>query len=473
MVGRGRAIAVVAVGALALAGCGGSGGGGNGSGGSGGGGNGSGGSGGGRSGSASEPARSGDLTAPSSATTTSSLPSPPSTSVTEVAPALSKLRRSLGLALRKAGPHTGINVYDLNRDETLFTLRADVARPPASVEKLYTTLALLNRLEPNTTLATKVMGEGHLGPKGVWEGNLYLVGGGDPTFGDEAFNRTWELGFGPSAGQLVAQLRGAGIRRVRGRLFGDESLFARTRGGRSSRYQPDLPDYGGELSALTYDHGSTVGGARSPGAFAAHELALTMRAARVKVRAAPLSRRAPSHAQLLATVTSPPLPVLLKLMDVPSDDLFAELLTEQLGARFAHRGTIAAGAGVIAETIAQVYGVHPRIADGSGLDRSNRSSPTQIVTLLRAAWRSPIRTALLDALPTVGVSGTVRRIAVHTAAQGRCLAKTGTLDRVTNLAGYCLARGQRKIAFALFIDGPENWQALPLVGRMMAAIAAY
>ena len=38
---------------------------------------------------------------------------------------------------------------------------------------------------------------------GVWHGNLYLRGGGDPTFGDGTFNRVWELGYGPTAPQLA------------------------------------------------------------------------------------------------------------------------------------------------------------------------------------------------------------------------------------------------------------------------------
>jgi D-alanyl-D-alanine carboxypeptidase/D-alanyl-D-alanine-endopeptidase (penicillin-binding protein 4) len=73
----------------------------------------------------------------------------------------------------------------------------------------------------------------------------------------------------------------------------------------------------------------------------------------------------------------------------------------------------------------------------------------------------------------VGVSGTVRTIATGTAAQGRCIAKTGTLNNVTNLAGYCRSRGHHRLAFALLIDGPSNSDALVLLGRMVAAIARY
>jgi D-alanyl-D-alanine carboxypeptidase/D-alanyl-D-alanine-endopeptidase (penicillin-binding protein 4) len=80
---------------------------------------------------------------------------------------------------------------------------------------------------------------------------------------------------------------------------------------------------------------------------------------------------------------------------------------------------------------------------------------------------------LSASLPTVGVNGTVQRIARLTAAQGHCIAKTGTLDDVTNLAGYCSSRGHHVVAFALFLDGPPNATAVVQLGRMVAAIARY
>jgi D-alanyl-D-alanine carboxypeptidase/D-alanyl-D-alanine-endopeptidase (penicillin-binding protein 4) len=80
---------------------------------------------------------------------------------------------------------------------------------------------------------------------------------------------------------------------------------------------------------------------------------------------------------------------------------------------------------------------------------------------------------LSDSLPVVGETGTVRSIATRTAAQGHCIAKTGTLDYVTDLAGYCAARGGHMVAFALFVDGPTNERALVLISRMVAAIAGY
>ncbi len=381
------------------------------------------------------------------------------------------LQTALTKQMRQAGPTSGALVYDVGRRSELFGLRATAKRPPASVEKLWTTTALMDKLGPGARLHTTVLGTGSL-RHGVWHGNLYLRGGGDPTFGDPTFNKVWEQGYGPTANQLVDQLRARGIRRVTGRVIGDESLFDRRRGGMLTKLMVDIPDFGGQLSALTYDHGTT---ARhyDPATFAARELALTMRASHVAARASTHTGRTPAGARLLALISSPPMATMTRLMDVPSDDLFAEMFTKQLGVLFGRGGSIAAGARVIAETIADTYDLHPKIVDGSGLSRDDGSSPLEVVDLLRDIWHTHAGDELTASLPRVGVEGTVKTIGVKTAAQGRCVAKTGTLDYVTNLAGYCHSRSGRTLAFALFIDGPDNGTGILLESKMIAAIARY
>jgi D-alanyl-D-alanine carboxypeptidase/D-alanyl-D-alanine-endopeptidase (penicillin-binding protein 4) len=384
---------------------------------------------------------------------------------------LAHLQVVLNRALKAGGPSTGALVYDLGARQALYGRRALTARPPASVEKIYTTVALMRRLGPDARLHTTVLGTGRL-IHGTWHGDLYLRGGGDPTFGDSGFNRVWNHGQGPTPNQLVAQLRSRGIRRVTGRVFADESLFDRRRGGVMTAFKADIPDFAGQLSALTYDHG-TVTKRLSPALFAARELALTMRGSGVQARAASTERRTPGHAHLLALISSPPMSTMTRLMDVPSDDLFAELFSKQLGVLFGRGGSIPAGAAVIRQTIAGSYGLHPSIRDGSGLSRQDRSSPAQLVDLLRDVWHTPTGGQLAASLPTVGVEGTVQFLGVKTPARGRCIAKTGTLDYVTNLAGYCRARNNHLLAFALMLDGPPNWTATVLEGRMVGAIAGY
>ncbi len=386
-------------------------------------------------------------------------------------PALRHLQALLVRADRRAGAHTGLLVYDLTTRRTLFTQHATVARPPASVTKIFTTVALLRLFGPNVRLHTDVLATGHLHRHGVWHGNLYLRGGGDPTFGDGGFIRNWDGGYGARVTTLVAQLRRRGLRSVTGRVYGDGSRFDDLPGGPFTGSAPDVPDYGGEMSALTFDHGATAKGL-SPPAYAARQLARTMRGAHIRAQAAPHPARTPRRARRLAVVASPPMTELLKLMDVPSDDLFADLLTKQLGYRLLGHGTLNAGSREIL-TALRPYHVAPRLDDGSGLAPADRTTPAQVMSLLRQVWPTSIGHMLDAALPVVGVSGTVAGMGLHSAAQGRCVAKTGTLATVTNLAGVCAARGGQELGFVLFIDGPYNWQAIPILSRMVGAIAGY
>ena len=167
-----------------------------------------------------------------------------------------QLQRSLSAVLRAAGPDSGAVVYDITAGKQLFSMRANVKRPPASVEKLYTTVAVLTEFcarHPDPHLGARRRPPG---PGGVWHGDLYLRGGGDPTFGDGTFNRVWEQGYGPTASRAVDQLAALGIRRVTGSVIGDPSLFDGVRGGPASGALRTSPTSAASCQALTYDHGA-------------------------------------------------------------------------------------------------------------------------------------------------------------------------------------------------------------------------
>ena len=385
---------------------------------------------------------------------------------------LKRLQAKLSITLRREGPGTGAIVRDLSDNTVLYSLRSSSPKPPASLEKLYTSVAATDLLGAGARLPTTVLGVGTLGAGGVWHGDLYLRGSGDPTFGDGNWNRLYMGGYGPTATQLVSALHRDGIRRVTGWVYGDDSLFDSDPGGPATHYRPDIPDYGGEMGALVYDHGMTARG-MPPAVFAAHELVLTMRTQNIDARSARRVQIPPSGARTLATVDSPPLSRLLRLMNVPSDDMIADLLTKQLGAGFGGQGTLIAGAAQISRLLAQRYDLRPTIDDGSGLDRADSTTPTELVSLLAQVWGQAVGQTLYASLPVLGREGTVRNLGDGSYAVGHCVAKTGTLDDVTNLAGYCSTRTHQTLAFALMIDGPANGQALMAISHAVAAIASY
>jgi D-alanyl-D-alanine carboxypeptidase/D-alanyl-D-alanine-endopeptidase (penicillin-binding protein 4) len=372
-----------------------------------------------------------------------------------------------------AGPLSGAYVYDLNTATPLFSERASDPRPPASVEKLYTATTALELMGPGATLSTTVLGSGHLGLGGRWEGNLYLRGGGDPTFGSAAFVAAHYGEQGTTVSALAGLIKAAGIRSVTGTIDGDESYFDSLRGEPASGYAFD-PDLEGNLSALAFNRGETgsQGGTHAPAAYAALELRGALRAGGIIVHGGGAATT-PTGSSVLATANSPTLATLLGLTLPPSDNFFAETLLKDLGARYGGAGTTAAGAAVVRSTIARVFGLHPRLYDGSGLSHSDSTTPEQVVSLLRALAPSPLGTTLRNDLAIAGHTGTLSERMRRTPASGRCQAKTGTLIGVSNLAGYCQAQNGDILAFAFFTDGIETGEAHTIQDNMAITLARY
>jgi serine-type D-Ala-D-Ala carboxypeptidase/endopeptidase (penicillin-binding protein 4) len=376
--------------------------------------------------------------------------------------------------LSLAGNRSGGYVYDLSEARTLFSMRANVLHPPASVEKLYTATTVLARMGASARLQTQVLGSGHLTPGGEWVGDLFLRGGGDPTFGSRAFIRLHYGGAGASVESLAAQLVHDGIRRVSGRIEGDESYFDTLRGEPSSGYAPD-PYLEGTLSALAFNRGETgvYRGRHAPAEYAAHELVLALKADHVRVVHGSGAASTPAGTTSLASASSPTVSELLSLMLPPSDNFFAETLVKDLGARYGGAGSTSTGASVVRSTIASLIGVHPHVVDGSGLSREDLTAPQQVAALLRYLSTSPFGTVVHGALAVAGHTGTLSDRMLHSAATGRCRAKTGTLTGVSNLAGYCEAANGHLVAFAFFNDEIAVETARSLQDNMAITIARY
>ncbi|MCW2984490.1 MAG: hypothetical protein JWR63_2060, partial [Conexibacter sp.] len=177
-----------------------------------------------------------------------------------------------------------------------------------------------------------------------------------------------------------------------------------------------------------------------------------------------------ADAQPLATLASPTIGNLIAMTNVPSENFYAEMLAKALGAQYGSGGTTSAGLAVARAQLA-TFGVHPRMVDGSGLSRADRTTARQVVRLLQrmdgqdsaATWRA--------SLPVAGRSGTLRTRMRATAAAGRCAAKTGTLIGVSALSGYCTTTGGRSVAFSFIENKVCASCAKKVEDRMVSAIA--
>lgn len=373
-----------------------------------------------------------------------------------------ELNARLNGQMALAGPYSGAYVADLTTGQQLFSWSSTTRRIPASVEKLYTTATALIRYGPEHQFETRLLGTGTLdGEDGTYSGNLYLEGGGDPTFGTRRFNRR-SYGVGADVEQLAEQFGQGGASSVHGRLLRDESVFDGVRGVPDSGWA--ISPYVGPLSGLAFNRGS------AKSASSALIDALEAEGLRVKLRTD--RGESPTSAQELAKVTSPPLRKIAALTNRPSDNFIAETLLKDIGASFGGQGSTTVGAQAVRAQLAQ-FGVRPTVVDGSGLARANRTSPRQVVRLLERMTTEPSYDAFYDSLPVIGRQGTVRKRMRRTAAQDSCRAKTGTLRDVSSLAGYCTTANGSRIAFAFLMNGVNTYSARKLQDRMTVALARY
>jgi D-alanyl-D-alanine carboxypeptidase/D-alanyl-D-alanine-endopeptidase (penicillin-binding protein 4) len=351
----------------------------------------------------------------------------------------------------------------------VFSLRGTVPRILASNTKLFTSSAALVRFGVDGTLGTEVRGRGSLVGDGVFEGDLYLKGGGDPTFGSRRFERR-AFGGGPATVEaLAAKLKQAGFRRVTGRVFGDESRFDSRRGTPPSRWR--ISSEVGPLSALSFNRGlASQGFQGNPPLFAASRLTRALKTRGVRVGKRPQVGRTPGGADVLASVDSPPMSRLVRIMNKPSDNYFAEMLLKDVGLQANGRGTTSGGAGAAAG-FARRLGARVRLSDGSGLSRADRASPSAIVRLLLAMQRRQEFPTFYASLPIAGRDGTLVHRMRRGPARGRCRAKTGTLSNVSALSGYCRARSGETYVFSFVMNRVNPYGARAIQDRMSQAIA--
>jgi len=411
-------------------------------------------------------------------------------SLRRVAPAIT---RTIGGQRLGAGIDALLSqpVYGDTRDDTCLVVADPDGRPlysqgpakpliPASAMKILTGSVVLSRLGADGKYVTPVRAAAAPGPDGV-VGDAWLVGSGDPLLAtaDYAATAGWMETARPATSleSLADRIVNAGVRRI-GRLLGDESRYD------GQRYIPTWePHYAtipevGPQSALTVNGGFAQWrprriAAASPAPNAANVLAGLLRARGVTVEATGEGRAPPAASATIAEIESPPMSEVVGVLLRDSDNLTAELLVKELGARFGGAGTTAAGLGVVRSTASSLGLPTAGLAnaDGSGLDRSDRLTCDLVQEALTDARPDG---ALARSLPVAGTSGTLLRRFLGTTAVGRIRAKTGSLSEVVALAGYATGKDGRDVTFSLVAnDLPSDAAGTSLQNQLANVLAAY
>ncbi|MGA9275376.1 D-alanyl-D-alanine carboxypeptidase/D-alanyl-D-alanine-endopeptidase, partial [Ilumatobacter sp.] len=361
---------------------------------------------------------------------------------------------------------------------------------PASTQKLLVAAAALDVLGPDHTFTTSVA----VPPfsEGIVEGDVYLIGGGDPllTSGDypvgeeDVLPVTTPTPFEVLADELVQ----AGVTRIRGSVVGD-----------GSRYDDEfVVDGWGEGIAFNdagpYDallvNDARVGGQSGreadPNEGAAREFVRLLEDRGIGVDNGWVSGPAVPDTPVVATVESVPLSDVVAEMLLTSDNNTAEMLVKEMGVATAETGTRAAGLEAMSASL-EAQGVPTDglvLRDGSGLSTDNRVTCAAILKVLQLGQGGPIDAGL----PIASVSGTLADEFLDGPMVGRLRAKTGTLGNppvesdppaVKAIAGYVDpvgGAGPGTIQFVVIANSPnvnENEVYRPLWTALGERFATY
>lgn len=170
-----------------------------------------------------------------------------------VASPLETIQTQIAKFLERPGVRSvewGIQILDPSAHEVLLEVNPDKAFLPASVLKVVTTSAALEKLGPDFQYRTGVYTNGILETGGVVSGDLMLVGRGDPNLippQSEFFGK-------PALMELAEKLQSLGIEKIEGDILGNDSYFDSNSYGKGWTARDLRSAYGAPPNALSINN---------------------------------------------------------------------------------------------------------------------------------------------------------------------------------------------------------------------------
>jgi serine-type D-Ala-D-Ala carboxypeptidase/endopeptidase (penicillin-binding protein 4) len=157
----------------------------------------------------------------------------------------------------------------------------------------------------------------------------------------------------------------------------------------------------------------------------------------------------------VATTESDLVPT-IEVCNKRSQGFYAEQIFKTISAEKTGQGSWGASIALVKEFLAGL-GLDParfQLRDGSGLSAGNRVAAADLVRFLRAMERYPHGDVWRTTLAVSGeAEGTLRHRFREPLTRGQIIAKTGSLERVSTLAGYARGSSGRTYVFAILLNG--------------------
>jgi serine-type D-Ala-D-Ala carboxypeptidase/endopeptidase (penicillin-binding protein 4) len=366
---------------------------------------------------------------------------------------------------RFTGADFGISVWVEGFGE-IVSRAPDRLLMPASNQKLWTAAGIHLSLPTDFTFRTQVMTTGTL-RDGVLSGDLYVIGGGDPTLTTTGSH---------SLDSMAAEIKRRGIDRIDGRIVIDESRYdvTRTPGG----WEPWQLEFVGPLSAFMVDWNNVRKEPEfmnDPTRANAQRFVERLTKAKVEVSEGVAVATVSTDATPLFAVDSWPLPKLLNHMLSESDNMMAESFVREIGRRRGGAASTPAGLAAIDEVITKSMclskeGVND---DGSGVSHYSTHSARYWRHLLEAIRAQPWGAQFEAELAISGRTGTMASRLNTPALAGRVHAKTGTVRGARALSGYATTVGGRAVVFSIIGNGDDTKLTTKVMDELVETIVSY
>jgi serine-type D-Ala-D-Ala carboxypeptidase/endopeptidase (penicillin-binding protein 4) len=334
----------------------------------------------------------------------------------------------------------GIIIYNPLTQDTIFQKNAFVSMTPASNTKLFTTATALSLLGGDFPLFTKIMTNDQNIKNGVINGDIFIKGYGNSTF------TTSDLEL------MVATIRSKGIRKITGRIIGDDTYFddvyVRNDWITDEVANVSLPP----ISAIVVDRNRIVTYKKirrrirayttnisDPPLYAAKLLREKLAVNGIEVGTICMKGETPKNALIIAE-SKIILRDLISLINKHSDNFLAECLFKTIGAEASQQqGNSFYSTQTITNFLEEngVYLKGTSILDGSGISRFDQVTAISIAgTLEKMYFDIANFEDYYKSLSIAGIDGTLRNRFTGTSAENNLHGKTGTLDGISSLSGY-------------------------------------
>ncbi len=401
--------------------------------------------------------------------------------------------------------------------QVLLDVNGNKVMIPASITKIATASAVLSQFPPGYKFKTQLLSEASVKNE-VLKGNLYLKGGGDPSFVSE------NLWF------LVNAFTRNKIKKIEGDIVVDDSLFDKVRYDMSRQKERVDRAYDAPVGAMSFNWNSVnifvrpngvgngaevfidpeneyirlnnkaktvsgsgnglladrqedtkfvgdvihVGGSigqglkevvvfkniTQPDLWAGYNLKAFLAQRGIQLTGSIKNGVTPEKAEVLAESESKAIEQVVADMNKFSNNYVAEMLTKNLGLAKKPKGaSLSDGVQVINEHM-QSLGVPAdqyRLESPSGLTRENKMSSFamwKVLQHLRNDFR--VQPEFLTSLPIAGVDGTLKKRMKNSSAERWVRAKTGFLTNVVSLAGYAGVEDGHVITFSFVYNGSTD-----------------